>query len=187
MRHCVPCCSSRRAALACLARCRRGSGVRSSRSGAVSRRKSSARLAVSAVLTRQKSCPALGRGCIAALCRVPAQPFCVRLVAPIDIFLAHDKDHRHYRGVVTATSKPEPLQGRPLPVIGWRLTLAATVSARCWPAPVESNAARDFSSPAQIVMTHCQIGYRMPEGTARSSGIPGLCCESPHELSSRTP
>jgi hypothetical protein len=49
------------------------------------------------------------------------EPYCVRCGAPVGIFLAHGKEYRHYRGVVTATSKPKPYRADHAPVIGWRL------------------------------------------------------------------
>jgi hypothetical protein len=48
------------------------------------------------------------------------EPFCVRCGASVGIFLAHGTDYRHYRGVVTATSKPKPYKADHAPVIGWR-------------------------------------------------------------------
>jgi ribosomal protein S27AE len=48
------------------------------------------------------------------------EPFCVRCGAPVGIFLAHGKDYRHYRGVLTATSKPKPYKAGHVPVIAWR-------------------------------------------------------------------
>jgi hypothetical protein len=48
------------------------------------------------------------------------EPYCVKCDAPVGIFLAHGKDYRHYRGVVTATSKPRPYKADHKPVIGWR-------------------------------------------------------------------
>lgn len=48
------------------------------------------------------------------------EPFCIRCGAPIGVFLAHGKEYRHYRGVLTATSKPRPYQADHAPVLGWR-------------------------------------------------------------------
>jgi hypothetical protein len=48
------------------------------------------------------------------------EPFCVRCGAPAGIFLAHGKEYRHYRGVLTATSKPRPYKADHALVIGWR-------------------------------------------------------------------
>jgi len=48
------------------------------------------------------------------------EPFCVKCGAPVGIFLAHGKGYRHYRGVLTATSKPRPYKADHLPVVGWR-------------------------------------------------------------------
>lgn len=52
------------------------------------------------------------------------EPFCV-LCVPVGIFLAHGADYRHYRGVLTATSKPRPYKADHVPVIGWRPTSVA--------------------------------------------------------------
>jgi ribosomal protein S27AE len=48
------------------------------------------------------------------------EPFCARCGAPVGIFLAHGQDYRHYRGVLTATSKPKPYKADHTPVIAWR-------------------------------------------------------------------
>ena len=48
------------------------------------------------------------------------EPFCLRCGVPVGIFLAHGKDYRHYRGVVTATSKPRPCKADHAPAVGWR-------------------------------------------------------------------
>jgi hypothetical protein len=48
------------------------------------------------------------------------EPFCVRCGAPVGIFLAHGRDYRHYRGVLTAASKPKPYKADHVPVIAWR-------------------------------------------------------------------
>jgi hypothetical protein len=48
------------------------------------------------------------------------EPYCVRCGAPVGIFLAHGKEYRHYRGVVTATRKPKPYKADHAPVVGWR-------------------------------------------------------------------
>ena len=34
--------------------------------------------------------------------------------------LAHGKDYRHYRGAITAISKPRPYKADHAPVVGWR-------------------------------------------------------------------
>jgi len=57
------------------------------------------------------------------------EPFCVLCGAPVGIFLAHGKDYRHYRGLVTATSKPRPYKADHAPLIGWRPATAAPVLA----------------------------------------------------------
>jgi hypothetical protein len=51
---------------------------------------------------------------------VDQEPFCAACGAPVGIFLAHGKDYRHYRGVVTATSTPRPYKADHAPVIAWR-------------------------------------------------------------------
>jgi hypothetical protein len=51
---------------------------------------------------------------------VDEEPFCLLCNAPVGIFLAHGPDYRHYRGVVTATSKPRPYKADHKPRIGWR-------------------------------------------------------------------
>ncbi len=51
--------------------------------------------------------------------------------APVGIFLAHGTDYRHYRGILTATSKPRPYKTDHAPVISWRPATAATGPARC--------------------------------------------------------
>lgn len=48
------------------------------------------------------------------------EPFCVKCGAPVGIFLAHGKGYRHYRGVLTATSKPRPYKADHIPVVAWR-------------------------------------------------------------------
>jgi len=48
------------------------------------------------------------------------EPFCIRCGAPIGIFLAHGKEYRHYRGILTTTSKPRPYKADHTPVVGWR-------------------------------------------------------------------
>jgi hypothetical protein len=48
------------------------------------------------------------------------EPFCARCGAPVGIFLAHGQDYRHYRGVLTATSKPKPYKADHVPVVAWR-------------------------------------------------------------------
>jgi hypothetical protein len=48
------------------------------------------------------------------------EPFCARCGAPVGIFLAHGQGYRHYRGVLTATSKPKPYKADHAPVIAWR-------------------------------------------------------------------
>jgi ribosomal protein S27AE len=55
---------------------------------------------------------------------VDQEPFCARCGAPVGIFLAHGKDYRHYRGVLTATSKPKPYKAGHAPVIAWRRAAA---------------------------------------------------------------
>jgi hypothetical protein len=38
----------------------------------------------------------------------------------VGIFLAHGKEYRHYRDIITATSKPKPYKADHAPVIAWR-------------------------------------------------------------------
>jgi hypothetical protein len=44
----------------------------------------------------------------------------VKCGAPADVFLAHGKGYRHYRGALTATSKPRPYKADHIPVVTWR-------------------------------------------------------------------
>jgi hypothetical protein len=53
------------------------------------------------------------------------EPFCVKCGASVGVFLAHGKGYRHYRGVLTAASKPRPYKADHAPVVGWRPTAAA--------------------------------------------------------------
>jgi hypothetical protein len=55
------------------------------------------------------------------------EPFCVKCGAPVGVFLAHGREYRHYRGILTATSKPRPYKTDHAPVVGWRLTAVAAV------------------------------------------------------------
>lgn len=48
------------------------------------------------------------------------EPFCLKCGAPVGIFLAHGKGYRHYRGVLTPTSKPRPYKADHIPVVAWR-------------------------------------------------------------------
>ena len=59
------------------------------------------------------------------------EPFCMLCGAPVGIFLAHGREYRHYRGVLTATSKPRPYKADHAPVIAWRPLTGARVPARC--------------------------------------------------------
>ena len=59
------------------------------------------------------------------------EPFCVLCGAPVGIFLAHGREYRHFRGVLTATSKPRPYKADHVPVISWRLATATAVPGRC--------------------------------------------------------
>jgi hypothetical protein len=52
------------------------------------------------------------------------EPFCVKCGAPVGIFLAHGREYRHYRGVLTAGSKPKPYKTDHAPQVGWRPTAA---------------------------------------------------------------
>lgn len=58
------------------------------------------------------------------------EPFCVLCDAPVGIFLAHGKEYRHYRGVLTTTSKPRPYKADHAPVIDWRPIMDA-IPAPC--------------------------------------------------------
>lgn len=53
------------------------------------------------------------------------EPFCAKCGAPVGVFLAHGKEYRHYRGVLTSTSKPKPYKADHAPVVGWRPAAAA--------------------------------------------------------------
>lgn len=55
------------------------------------------------------------------------EPYCLLCDAPVGIFLAHGSDYRHYRGVLTATSKPRPYKADHPPVIAWRPARAAAI------------------------------------------------------------
>jgi hypothetical protein len=57
------------------------------------------------------------------------EPFCQKCDAPVGVFPAHGKDYMHYRGVVTATSKPRPYKADHKPVIGWRPATDALATA----------------------------------------------------------
>jgi hypothetical protein len=48
------------------------------------------------------------------------EPFCQLYGASLGEFLAHGPGYRHYRGVVTATSKPRPYKAGHKPIVGWR-------------------------------------------------------------------
>jgi hypothetical protein len=48
------------------------------------------------------------------------EPFGVKCGAPVGIFLAHGKEYRHYRGILSATSKPKPYKADHA-VVAWRL------------------------------------------------------------------
>lgn len=49
-----------------------------------------------------------------------SEPFCLKCGAPVGVFLAHGKEYRHYRGLLSATSKPKPYKPDHAPVVGWR-------------------------------------------------------------------
>jgi hypothetical protein len=69
-----------------------------------------------AVLEAAEPCDAPG-----AEDETPAhEPFCVKCGAPVGVFLAHGREYRHYRGVLTTTSKPRPYKTDHKPVVGWR-------------------------------------------------------------------
>ena len=48
------------------------------------------------------------------------EPYCIKCGARVGEFLAHGPGYRHYRGVVTATSKPRPYKADHPVVLGWR-------------------------------------------------------------------
>lgn len=48
------------------------------------------------------------------------EPFCLKCGASVGIFLAHGKEYRHYRGVLSATSKPKPYKTDHAPLVRWR-------------------------------------------------------------------
>jgi hypothetical protein len=48
------------------------------------------------------------------------EPFCARCGAQLGVFLAHGPEYRHFRGIVTATSKPRPYKADHAPEVGWR-------------------------------------------------------------------
>jgi hypothetical protein len=58
------------------------------------------------------------------------EPFCLKCDAPVGVFPAHGKEYMHYRGVVTATSKPRPYKADHKPVIGWRPATDTLAMAR---------------------------------------------------------
>ena len=69
-----------------------------------------------AILEAVEPCDGLG-----AEDETPVQEsFCVKCGAPVAIFLAHGKGYLHYRGVLTATSKPRPYKTDHAPIVGWR-------------------------------------------------------------------
>jgi hypothetical protein len=51
---------------------------------------------------------------------VEEEAYCVRCGVPVGIFAAHGPGYRHYKGVLTAASKPRPYKADHKPVIGWR-------------------------------------------------------------------
>jgi hypothetical protein len=59
------------------------------------------------------------------------EPFCIRCGDPVGIFRAHGKDYLHYRGVLTASSKPRPCKADHKPLIGWRPARDVPVPASC--------------------------------------------------------
>ena len=59
------------------------------------------------------------------------EPFCVKCNAPVGVFQAHGPDYQHYRGLVTATSKPKPYKADHAPEIGWRPPADETALAAC--------------------------------------------------------
>ena len=56
------------------------------------------------------------------------EPFCVKCGTPVGVFLAHGKEYRHYRGILTSTSKPKPYKADHAPVVAWRPVADAAVA-----------------------------------------------------------
>ena len=56
------------------------------------------------------------------------EAYCQICDAPLGVFLAHGPEYRHYRGVVTAVSKPRPYKAGHKAVIGWRPTADAALA-----------------------------------------------------------
>ena len=56
------------------------------------------------------------------------EPFCAKCGAPVGIFLAHGKGYRHYRGILTATSKPRPYKADHAPMVAWRPAAVVAVA-----------------------------------------------------------
>lgn len=52
------------------------------------------------------------------------ETFCAECGALIGIFLTHGKEYRHYRGVLSSTSKPKPYNADHAPVVAWRSVVA---------------------------------------------------------------
>jgi hypothetical protein len=67
-------------------------------------------------------------GGVGAADTVEEEPYCLLCRAPVGIFQAHGPDYRHYKAVLTATSKPKRRKATTSPVIGWR---AARETAVC--------------------------------------------------------
>ena len=69
-----------------------------------------------------------------AVDREPDQePYCTKCGAAVGEFLAHGPGYRHYRGVVTATSKPRPYKADHRVVLGWRA--ATDIPVQLTPSP----------------------------------------------------
>jgi hypothetical protein len=49
------------------------------------------------------------------------QPYCTVCSADVGIFTSHSSDWRHYRGEITATSRPGHYDAGHDAVVGWRL------------------------------------------------------------------
>ena len=48
------------------------------------------------------------------------EPYCTKCGVHVGEFLAHGPGYRHYRGIVTATSKPRPYKVDHAVALGWR-------------------------------------------------------------------
>lgn len=79
----------------------------------------------------------------------------------VGVFLAHGRDYRHYRGVLTTTSKPRPYKADHAPVIRWRPVVGATVAATCWPR-LTSEVPRGTLRAPRGQLSHTVFGPYVP-------------------------